>query len=206
MSQAALFPGTGPRKPNQLTDSQRATLVESCLNLCRKLARKAKPEVPGADLEDLEGEAFLACTEAAATFAPSLSAGWECDLSAAAAKFSTFAHPFIVKRLKGLAAAQRQRSLDASGLNWEIVPESEGEESAKPVEPTPDQLRLLDSLAEPSREAVRLVAFERISPDRAAVQLGLSVKDLKLILRNAAKAMASRVEWFGRPSLFAEAV
>jgi len=189
---AGMFAGAGPRTENALPQSVRDALVEGCVNLCKKVARTFARTIPGADVEDLEGEAALACVEAARFWQPEGSA-----------KFSTFAQSYMEKRLKGLAADQRQSAALVRPEDWDPIArdadEAPEEENAGP---TDDDRELLAKLDEPARTAVRLVVFERTAPDRAAEQLGMPVKDLKLVLRNAAKVLEKEKEKMGRPSLF----
>lgn len=164
--------------PNDMTREERDALILGCQNLCRKLASSAAGTVPGADVDDLYGEALLACVEAAATWTPD-----------GDAKFSTFAASYIRKRLMGPASDQRREAGHARPEDWNDVadPDARGWGGAAPI--SPEDTDRLAKLDEPARSAVRLVVFRGESPDRAAAQLGMSVKDLKLVLRNSAKTL-----------------
>lgn len=195
-----LEPQRGPRTDNDLSEAARNALVESCMNLCRKLARQAVADVVNADIADLEGEAFLACCQAAKAYRPDGVGVEFCAESAA--KFATFAHPYITKRLRGLSQDQRRLAAMARPEKWEIVPESEAVDSEEPIEPDDEARELLAKIPEPSRTAARLVVFERRSPDQVAEQLGIPVKDVKLVLRNAAKELQREKRRLAHPGLF----
>lgn len=192
-----LFAGAEPRTENTLSEAERGHLVESCLNLCRKVARQAAARSPGEDIDDLEGEAMLACVEAAKRWHPPAP-------GQPAAKFSTFAQAYMQKRLKGLVADRRQELAALRGANWDLIADR-GEDFADDsatYAPNENERELLSKLTEPAREAVRLVVFEGLPPDRVADQLGMSVKDVKLILRNASKALTKAKLKLAEPALF----
>lgn len=194
----ALFPECSPRPEggNNLSPAVREAMVEGCINLCKKLARRIAKTIPGADVDDLEGEAMLACAEASIQWIP--------DSSYGNSKFSTFAHSYIEKRLRGLATDQREQTQCVHLESWESVSgrEEEDGDTDNEVSLTGDDRELLVKIPEPARTAVRLVVFDRRTPDQVAAELGMDVKDVKLILRNAAKTLAQQKEIMGRPSLF----
>ncbi len=192
-----LFAGAEPRTENTLSEAERGQLVESCLNLCRKVARQAAARSPGEDIDDLEGEAMLACVEAAKRWHPP-------EDGKPGAKFSTFAQAYMQKRLNGLVADRRQELAAMRGANWDLIADR-GEDFADDsvaYAPNENERELLSKITEPAREAVRLVVFEGLPPDRVADQLGMSVKDVKLILRNAGKALTKAKLKLAEPALF----
>lgn len=196
-AQLHLFPGSEPRRPNDLTPAVRQGLVEGCLNLCRKLARQSAGYVTVSDVEDLEGEAFLACTVAATYWRP------EGD-----AKFSTFAQSYIRERLKGLASDQQRRAIHTHSADFDLMADErdDGDEDGESTAdvPTPADEELIIKLPEQSREVVRLAVFDRLPPERIADRLGYEVKDVKLVMRNAAKELVKQKLRLSRPGLFAD--
>lgn len=177
----------GPKPDNTLTRDERIALVAGCLNLCRKLARQAVPDARGAEVEDLESEAYIACCKAAKVFDP-----------AGTAKFSTYATGYIRKRLKELAADQREQARLARGIDWGLVPgrpeadpDEAGDAAPEPAGPADADLLFLNHLgSDEARQCVALVLWGGVSPAQVAVQIGRDVKDVLLILRNAAKTLS----------------
>lgn len=56
------------------------------------------------------------------------------------------------------------------------------------------QENLLDMLRPETRQAVELVAFDGLTPDQVAVQIGRAPKDVKLMIRNAVNAIVRRTD------------
>jgi DNA-directed RNA polymerase specialized sigma24 family protein len=147
------------------------------------------------DVANLEGEALLACVEAARFWEPE-----------GAAKFATFAQAYVQKRLRGMAADQKKEAAALRQANWDLIPDELDDDETEITEPTEEQEAILGALAEPMRTAVRQIVFEGLTPARVAAQMGVEVKDLKLSIRNAATALRRAKAHMSAPNLFAESV
>lgn len=188
-----LFPDLFADPVNDLSTEERNALVLRCERLCASLARGALGGVPGLDADDLTQEALLVFTEAAAKWSPRLGV-----------KFSSYVTTGVRRHLDKLVITHRSRG-EVSPESWDTVPGREevgDEEQAAAEGYTATQAEAVARLTEPMRTAVRLVLDERLSPDRIAVQLNLSTKDVKLLLRNAAHQLRRDLASLGRPGLF----
>ena len=84
-------------------------------------------------------------------------------------------------------------------------PDTEGVEEEDEIEPlTEEQEQALSRLGEPSKTVVTMLIVHNLSPEQVATQLDKSVKDIKLIARNAAKSLPGEIAWVGTPRLFDE--
>lgn len=190
---ASLFPARA--RENSLSPEERNALVLSCQKLCRAMARKAAFGVSGVDADDLEQEALVACVEA--------SARWHPDQGT---KFSTYATPCIQRHLNNIVTRVRCEG-NVNVESWDSVADPRTLEDAGDAETatesslTPQQREAVARLPEQSRVAVLLV-LEGFAPDRIATRLGLEVKDVKLILRNAEKQLRKDLAWVELPGLF----
>ncbi|HYH67430.1 MAG TPA: sigma-70 family RNA polymerase sigma factor [Urbifossiella sp.] len=192
MTATLLEPATS--KFNDLTPEERNALVVSVERLCRGLARRALGTVLGLDVDDLTQEALVAATEAAAL--------WKPDREV---RFSTYATTAITRHLGKLVTAHRCRA-EVQTDDWVgFASPADGEEHAEGRdghELTPQQEAAVARLPERSRAAVLLVIRDGLSPDQVGEQLGTSVKDVKLILRNAADQLRKDLALIARPALF----
>lgn len=190
---AALFETRSP-KANKLSPSECNALVLSCEGLCKNLAREAA-EFAGLlhHLDDLQHDAALACVEASRRYQPGQGT-----------KFSTYATPCIKRHLLRCVEQLRPDATAVRFESWDVVPDegSDAEEPAATLVLDPDQRAALDRIRPGDREAVRLVFCEGLSPDRAAEQIGVGVKDVKLMLRNAARSLGREKQWLAKPGLF----
>lgn len=189
----------------------RAKLAESCLPMCRALARKMCPPDDSRQrrehrVEDIAAEAMLYLWEVATTFDPT-----------GPAKFSTVAYAYISKRLRHIIDEQRLASQHATGADMGLIvqrpadgPESDDdheaddEDSDGAVSLTDDHRDLMQRLPAHARRCVMLV-LSGFTPEQAATQLGMATKDVKLVIRNAAKVLSVEQKKMGRPNLFAPA-
>ncbi len=189
-----LFPGLFAQPVNDLTTGERNALVLSCERLCASLARKAVGTVPGIEVDDLTQEALLVCVEAAAKWSPRLGV-----------KFSSYVTTGITRHMGKLVVGHRSRGT-VQVETWDdlsaVQAVAEEEQEAEPEEFTPEQAEAIGRLAEPMQTVVRLVLVGRLSPDRIAAQLGSTVKDVKLMLRNAAAQLRRSLAFISRPALF----
>jgi RNA polymerase sigma factor (sigma-70 family) len=172
--------------PNALSAPERQALVTGYLAWFRKLARQHTDKLRRRgwqlDVEDVEGEAFLAASEASMYYRAELGV-----------KFGTFATAWIGKHFTRLYDVRL--TVPTVGLEFPDRQEARGESEDIPADPEPDaeQRRFLGNLPEPTRSIVRLSVFSRLSPDQIAEQLGMPVKDVKLEQRNAAAKLGRAV-------------
>lgn len=178
-TQDVLFPDAIKRKgPNNLSVSERQTLVAGCEKWCRKLARDHAAEQGRigrrCDVEELEGEAFLACCESAKYF--DVNAGF---------KFITFSGTWVRTHL--MAYSDPRKSVPTVGLENEcfITNRDDGETEPITFEPANEAARYLENFAGVTRDVVQLSVCGQLTPDQIAVQLGMKVKDVHLHIRNA---------------------
>jgi DNA-directed RNA polymerase specialized sigma24 family protein len=118
-------------------------------------------------------------------------------------KFSSYATTGIKRHLGKLVVAHRSRgTVQVEG--WDDVPNrpTDDDEGGNAVEFTAEQAEAVSRLAEPMRTVVRLVLEDGLPPDRIATQLGSEVKDVKLMLRNAAAQLRRDLAFMIRPALF----
>ena len=183
----------------------RDALAVSCLPMCRALARQMCPPDDSRQrrehrIDDIASEAALACWEVALTFDP-----------AGPAKFSTVAYSYISKRLRNIIDEQRLAAQHATGADMGLIVQGVGDDADDDhddddaVSLTDDERDLMQRLPIHARRVVALVAFGGFTPEQAATQLGLPVKDVKLVIRNAAKVLAVERKKMDRPNLFDDA-
>lgn len=207
-------PAAAGKVPNDLTKPERDALVcggevrgvrvRGVLPLCKKLAADHARRVAALrgrrfDPEELESEALVAVSEAAVYWNP-----------AAGAKFSTYAHGWATKAL--MAATDERASPDVRCGDLSFVaaapagadPYDGGDGRPRGRTPNEEQAWLLNTLPEPAREVVRLVAFDGLTPDQAAERVGRAVKDVKLILRNSHAWLCRVIDLDDLANLFAE--
>lgn len=189
-----LFPTLLPPRENALTAGERNALVLSCEPLCRWVVRKLTAGVAGADQDDLEQEALVACCEAAKRWRPD-----------AGTKFSTYAIACVERHVAGVVARIRCEST-THVEDGDSIPDTreatEVELADRPaVVLTEEQEEALFRLPEDQHTAVCMV-LHGASPDQIADRLGRSVKDVKLIIRNAARDLRRSLAWLSRPDLF----
>ena len=171
---------------NALSDPERHALIAKYLRWFRKLARAQAKRLASqgrpAEVEDVEGEAFLAASEAAQFYRPEIGV-----------QFGTFATAWIARHFARTYDARL--AVPAVGLEFpdRQVAREDGPEEAADPEPDEEGRRLLNNLPEPTRTIVRLSVFARLSPGRIADQLGMSLKDVRLELRNAAAKLGRAV-------------
>jgi len=192
---ATLFDTETPPPLNTLTGTEPMALVSSCAGTCAKEARAAAKTAPAHEFEDLEQEAFLACVEAARR--------WQSDRGT---KFNTYATACIRRHLANVTTKHRGEGVVQIEA-WDAVvqPDREGVEEEDAIEPlTEAQTEALARLGEPAVTVVTLLVVNKLTPDQVATQLGRPVKDIKLIARNAAKALPRELANASAPNLFSE--
>jgi hypothetical protein len=96
--------------PNTLTEGERQSLVVGVLNWCRKLARDFARDLRTrtgrvVDVEDMEGEAFVAATEAAQY--------WHASRGVA---FTTFVRPWVQTHL--IAVTDQRYTVPMAGMEF----------------------------------------------------------------------------------------
>lgn len=181
---ATMFPDdviVAKNRENTLTVAERQELAASVVGLCKTMGRDAadRLELAGRhfEAEEFEAEAMLAAVQAARE--------WQPDRGT---KFSTFAVAFINQHFAGVTDRRYQVSLAEMEFP-DHFPQREADEDAGDEpgtrEPNADQLRLLNTLPEPTRSVVRLCVFDGFTPDMIAKQLHMAPKDVKLVIRNA---------------------
>jgi RNA polymerase sigma factor (sigma-70 family) len=190
-----LFDTAKPPALNTLSEPERMLLVDSAKRTCAKEARVAAHANPAHEFEDLEQEAFLACVEAARRWSPT-----------AGTKFNTYATACIRRHLANVTTAHRgEGQTHIEGWDAVATPDRSGVEEEDAVESlTETQTAALARLGEPARTVVTLIVVNGLSPDQVAVQLNRPVKDVKLIARNAAKALPRELARAAAPNLFTE--
>lgn len=189
-----LFPTLAPPRENSLTTAERNALVLSCERLCGSIARRLAAGVAGADAEDLEQEALLACVAAARRWHPGYGT-----------KFSTYATPCITQHLAAIVTRIRCEST-THVEDGDSIPDTREAAEVEPADRpavalTEEQEEALFRLPEDQHTAVCMV-LHGASPDQIADRLGKSVKDVKLLLRNAARDLRRSLAWLSRPDLF----
>jgi RNA polymerase sigma factor (sigma-70 family) len=190
-----LFDTATPPPLNSLTEGERMALVESCKRTCAHEARRAARNSPGHEFEDLEQEALLACVEASRRWSPD-----------AGTKFNTYATACIRRYLQSVTARHRGDGI-VHLESWDAVVQPDGTGDEPDGEPDPLTARQEDALArlgEPARTILKMVVVDGLTPDQVATQLDRPVKDIKLIMRNAAKALPKEIVRASTPSLFGE--
>jgi DNA-directed RNA polymerase specialized sigma24 family protein len=207
MAEYTLFPESVEQLraagPNALSEPERQGLVVGVIDWCRKLAhqhaRKLRSKGRTPDTDNLEGEAFLAATEAAQYFD-----------ERRGVRFTTFAGAWVRTHL--MSVTDDRLDVAAAPLDepaWVEMRADGGDPAVLAEEAEEGQFlraveawgeseaevpeiwrRLLGNLAGTAREAVRLLVFERLPASRIAQQLGMEVKDVRLVLRNAAARLS----------------
>lgn len=189
-----LFPTLVPPRENSLTTAERNALVLSCERLCGSIARRLAAGVAGADADDLEQEALLACVAAARRWHPGYGT-----------KFSTYATPCITQHVAAIVTRIRceasARIEDGAGVPDPHAADGADAPDRPAVALTGEQEEALFRLPEDQHTAVCMV-LHGASPDQIADRLGKSVKDTKLLLRNAARDLRRSLAWLSRPDLF----
>jgi RNA polymerase sigma factor (sigma-70 family) len=190
MSQPCLFPEIEQARrggENTLTEPEREGLVLGVLDWCRRLARDHAETLaqcgrrPEAD--DLIQEAFLAATEAARYY--------HADRGT---RFTTFVKPWVQIHLTAVTDRRLVVPMGAMEHPESVKDRDDGPEAIEPDEPDAGERRLLGNLPEPCRTIVRLSVFDGLGPDRIAAQLGLAVKDVKLMMRNGAARLGRALD------------
>ena len=188
---------------NKLSDELRNDLVEMVIPWCKKLAsdhyRKISSDRKRFDEDELQSEAFVAACNAAKYY----------DEKRGVA-FTTYVRQWVTTHLTSYTSPTRpinQTTLASVGIESpESVLDHDRDEDDticfEPVKPDVDQSRLLGYLPENTREIARLCVFEKLSPDRIALQLNIPVKDVKLHMRNAFAKLADIVARDAEPSLW----
>lgn len=189
-----LFDTEVPPPVNALTEAERMALVESCQRTCAKEARTAAKANSVHEFEDLEQEACLACVEASRRWSPT-----------AGTKFNTYATACIRRHLANVTTKHRGEGVVHIEA-WDAVVQPERDEDDEddrdPL--TEAQEEALARLGEPALTVVTLLVVEGLSPDQVATQIGRPVKDVKLIARNAAKALPRELARAAAANLFTE--
>lgn len=182
---------------NTLTKAEQDKLVTDNIGLARKLAKEAGKLDPDSDRENLYGEAMLLLTQSSRKWDP-----------ANGTPFVGFAANYVRERLKGMVKDGLRQRAGASVLrnvDFSSVGRSAADpDAAEPVygrRPDAYDTELLASLDEHSRGIVAAIAFEGCSPEQVAVRFGMSVKDVKLVVRNVAPALQRAKERLDQPDL-----
>ncbi|QJW94735.1 sigma factor [Frigoriglobus tundricola] len=195
-----LFDIETPAPLNSLSELERMTLVDECKRTCAKEARAASRKTRAHAFEDLEQEALLACVIASRRWSPTMGT-----------KFNTFATACVRRHLANIVTKSSGKvAVHIEG--WDAVGQPVQEESEEEAEPlTPEQVMALKRVDDPLRKdpdiafkVVNLLVSERLSVPQIAIQLGREEKDIKLIARNAAKALPKALRWAYSPGLFDE--
>jgi DNA-directed RNA polymerase specialized sigma24 family protein len=186
--------------PNALSEPERHKLVEKVIPWCRRLARDHATAIRLAtgrrlEIDDLEGEAFVAAAEAAIYYDPRRGVG-----------FTTYVRPWVQTHLT--QKTDPRYTVQAAGMEFpeRVADRDDGPAEVEADTPDADEARLLGNLQEPARTIVRLCVFEGLSPAQVAIQAaGMPYydhgvrrvieadKDVKLIMRNAAAKLARGV-------------
>jgi DNA-directed RNA polymerase specialized sigma24 family protein len=165
--------------PNGLSEPERQALVLGVLSWCRRLARDFAGELRrkgrAVEVDDMEGEAFLAAAEAAQYYDPRRGVA-----------FTTFVRPWVQTHL--IAVTDPRYTVAAAAMEFpeRVTSREDGPEEIERPGPDADARRVLGNLAEPARSVVRLSVFDGLTPGRIAVRLDMPLKDVRLHLRNAA--------------------
>ncbi len=218
---------------NNLSTEERNQLALSCIGTCRMLAEKLAGPTPETVMEclkrrqlveEMTSEAFFACVLAAHKYIPE-----------GKQKFNTYAYSYIVTKLIGFFSDRihigqlmltgfdfgETSCMDEEGRVPDDSPEhspdeiqkiAEQEEADRRGQLTDDDLGklriLVDKPANPKiwRRVVELIITEGLTVAQVAERLELSVKDVKLHIRNAKKAIESAQEHEHRhgPTLFSD--
>lgn len=180
--------------PNNLSDHERNRLVESCLPWCKKLAREHAKSINLADrhfdIEDLESEAYVACVHASQFYRPDRGT-----------KFITMASAWIRTHLRSVTDSRRV-VVPGRMSQPELVEEQDCDGDAEAYSPNEAEERMLRTLDEPARTVVRLIVFDGLRPEQVAAQLGMEVKDVKLVMRNSAEKLGKYLKNESEPSLW----
>ncbi|HEY1192337.1 MAG TPA: sigma-70 family RNA polymerase sigma factor [Gemmata sp.] len=192
-----LFGTEKPPALNTLTEPERMALVDSVKRTCANEARKAARANPAHEFEDLEQEALLAAVEASRRWCPDLKT-----------KFNTYATSCIRRHLANVTTTYRGEGVThIEGWDAVTTPDRSGVEEEDAVKELDEvQSEALTRLGEPARSIVTLIVVNGLSPEQVAVQLDRSVKDVKLIARNAAKALPRELARAAAPNLFTAGV
>lgn len=192
MSYSNLLGEVAPAKHNSLSAEERNALVLSCERMCIGIARKAVHGARGLDVDDLTQEAMVSCVEASKRWDPTRGV-----------KFSSYAHKCIARDVNKIVVAHRSKG-EVQSEDWDgfVDPQTADGPTTPGREFTPEQLAAIDRLPETARLVVRLVLDDGLSPARIADQVGLGIKDVKLVLRNAAAQLRKDLAFFNRPALF----
>ncbi len=188
--------------PDAKLTSDRWQMVVAFEAMARSIARRLCP--PDASrlrreqrIEDIYGEAMLAATECARGFDPD-----------GRAKFSTVAYAYVTQRVRRVIDEQRLASLHATGIDFARFSRTPGDDEpaddAAPCECHMSEAdrELLGRLPGQMRACVALVIAGGFTPDQVATQLGMETKNVKLLLRNAGRILATERKKLEAPNLF----
>ena len=189
---------TEPKRLNAIPAERKRELVASVMGICRQQAwiycRKLSQYrgIPDNPYEDLQSEAYLAACEAVKY--------WD---ESRGVRFGTFATWWIKTHL----FAHTQNMIECP--EWTIgQPENvafhdEPVDDVSIAEPDEYSSILLRNLDPISREIVRKVVIEELSPEQVAEQIGRAPTVVKLVMRNAAKRLLGVIQRQAGPNLFA---
>lgn len=163
---------------NALTDEERAALVESCDRTCMREARNAALKSGRHEFDDLLQEAYVACVQAAQRWLPDFGT-----------KFNTYATACVRRHLTNVISHGRTDNVRVD--DWDSVSRQRPDLNPARVL-TPDEERIIGELKPEAVRIVTLIVSEKLTPEQVAERVGRTVKDVKLIIRNAApKLMAA---------------
>ena len=189
---------TKRQEPNQLSLPKRQKLVESVIPLCRNFAAKTWGQIEGfagarMTLEDLEADCYVAATQAAEKFDP-----------ARGFQFTTACTAYLMRSVR---ASIQTAFGHRVALEFDDARNSAGEqvpfEESDILPPNAEESLLLANLSGIPKEVVRLTVFEELQPEQVAQQIGIPVKDVRLIMRNSVKHLQGVKDRQKGASLFA---
>ncbi|MDD4223971.1 MAG: sigma-70 family RNA polymerase sigma factor [Candidatus Cloacimonetes bacterium] len=161
-------------KPNRDPNLERDRLIENHLRLAYKYAQKYQNR--GLPLEDLRQEALLGLLEAARRFEPER--GWN---------FSTYACPWIKKRLLAALAKEKRATAGTEQLGERDLPAPELVHREN-LEASPDSFFPLSMPAD-ERRVVLLSVNKGLPLKEVANRLGISVERVKQLRGKALRRL-----------------
>lgn len=173
---------TVAQTPNRLSIPERQKLVESVIPLCRDFAAKTWQQIESfagsrLGLEDLESDCYVSAVQAAEKFDP-----------ARGYRFTTACTAYLIRGVRAtIQEAFGHRVTLVFDDNRNSAGEQEPFEETDILPPNAEESLLLANLTGINREVVRLAVFEELQPEQVAQQVGIPVKDVRLIMRNSAK-------------------
>lgn len=173
---------------NALTQDERNELVASCDRTCKNEARKAAMQSGRHEFDDLLQEAYIACIGASKRWLPGFGV-----------QFNTYATKCVRRHLTNLIS--HGHTDDVRVEDWDTV----NRQQADPQPPralTPDEERIIGELKPDAVRIITLVVADRLTPEQVAEQIGRPVKDVKLVIRNAAPKLLAAAKRQGTPELF----